>query len=296
MSELSPEVDYKPTSRDYFYLMKFRVTKILLISSLYDAFTLEEEGLLMEQISSEYRDLALSSPPQVVRVSTGKEALEELRHGRYDLVITMSQVIDLDPCEFCAEACALQPDIPVVLLAARPEEFPMFRRVEDRKGIDKVFYWTGDSTLFLAITKYIEDKANVTADSRLGTVKAILVIEDSPMDYSAFLPVLYTEVMRQTQALIAEGLNEQEKWFRKKSRPKILLAETFDEARVLYERYKKSLLGIITDVTYPRGGKIEEEAGFQFIDEVVDEDIPILAQSRQGRHRQRADQLGISFR
>jgi len=47
-----------------------------------------------------------------------------------------------------------------------------------RKGIDKVFYWTGDSALFLAITKYIEDKANVTADSRLGTVKAILVIED----------------------------------------------------------------------------------------------------------------------
>ncbi|MGD8629028.1 MAG: PEP/pyruvate-binding domain-containing protein, partial [bacterium] len=291
-----PEADHRPTSRDYFYLMKFRVTKILLISSLYDAFTLEEEGLLMEQISSEYRDLALSSPPQVVRVSTGEEALRELRHGRYDLVITMSQVVDLDPCKFCAEACSLQPDIPVVLLAAGPDEFPVFRSIEDRKGIDKVFYWTGDSTLFLAITKYIEDKANVTADSRLGTVKAILVIEDSPMDYSAFLPVLYTEVMRQTQALIAEGLNEQEKWFRKKSRPKILLAETFDEARTLYEKYKKSLLGIITDVTYPRDGKVVEDAGFQFIEEVVDEDLPILVQSRQSEHKKKADRMGVSFR
>jgi hypothetical protein len=291
-----PEVDYKPTSRDYFYLMKFKVTKILLISSLYDAFTLEEEGLLMEQISSEYRDLALSSPPQVVRVSTGEEALEELRHGRYDLVITMSQVVDVDPCEFCTDACKLQPDIPVVLLVAGPEEFPVFRSVEDRKGIDKVFYWTGDSTLFLAITKYIEDRTNITADSRLGTVKAILVIEDSPMDYSTFLPLLYTEVMRQTQALIAEGLNEQEKWFRKKARPKILLAETFDEARMLYQKHKKSLLGIITDVTYPREGSVVKDAGFQFIDEVVDEDLPILVQSRQSEHRQRADKIGVSFR
>jgi hypothetical protein len=291
-----PEVDYRPTSRDYFYLMKFRVTKILLISSLYDAFTLEEEGLLMEQISSEYRELALSSPPQVVRVSTGEEALEELRHGRYDLVITMSQVVDVDPCEFCTEACKLQPDIPVVLLVAGSEEFHVFRSVEDRRGIDKVFYWTGDSTLFLAITKYIEDKTNITADSKLGTVKAILVIEDSPLDYSTFLPLLYTEVVRQTQALIAEGLNEQEKWFRKKARPKILLAETFDEARVLYERHKKSLLGIITDVTYPREGKAVKDAGFQFIDEVVDEDLPILVQSRQSEHRQRADEIGVSFR
>ncbi len=291
-----PEVDHRPTYRDYFYLMKFKVTKILLISSLYDAFTLEEEGLLMEQISSEYRDLALSSPPQVVRVSTGEEALAELRQGRYDLVITMSQVVDLDPCEFCAQACTLQPDVPVVLLAAGPEEFPLFQSVEERKGIDKVFYWTGDSSLFIAIIKYVEDKANVTADTEIGTVKAILVIEDSPMDYSAFLPVLYTEVMGQTRALIAEGLCEREKWFRKKSRPKILLAETFEEARDLYERYKKSLLGIITDVTYPRGGKVEEDAGFQFIDEVVDEDIPVLIQSRQSHHRRRADQLGISFR
>lgn len=250
----------------------------------------------MEQISSEYRDLALSSPPQVVRVATGEEALAELRQGRYDLVITMSQVVDLDPCEFCSQAFTVQPDVPVVLLAAGPEELQVFRNVEDRKGIDKVFYWTGDSSLFIAITKYVEDKANVAADTKLGTVKAILVIEDSPIDYSAFLPVLYTEVMRQTQALIAAGLNEQEKWFRKKSRPKVLLAESFDEARQLYERYKKNLLGIITDVAYPRGGKIEEDAGFQFIEEVVDEDLPILIQSHRGEHKRRADQLGVSFR
>lgn len=290
------DADYRPAFVDFYYLMKWKVTKILLVSSLYDAFTLEEEGLLTEQISGEYRDLALSSPPQVVRVPSGEQALRELKQGRYDLVITMSQIADLDPCEFCRRAKDVQHGIPVVLLATDPDEATMFLAGAERKGLDKVFYWTGDATLFLAITKYVEDKANIVADTVHEMVKAILVIEDSPMDYSTFLPILYTEIMKQTQALIAEGLNEQEKWFRKKARPKVLMAETFEEAESLYNTYRKHLLGIITDVTYPRGDRLEDAAGFQFIEEVVSDDIPVLIQSRHPEHRKRADELNIPFR
>jgi CheY-like chemotaxis protein len=289
------DIDYRPTFRDFYYLMKWKVTKILLVSSLYDAFILEEERLLTDQISGEYRDLALSSPPQVVHVPSAEEALRELEQGRYDLVITMSQIVDLDPCEFCRQAKTAQNDIPVVLLATSPDDTLMSSEREKRSGIDKVFYWTGDSALFLAITKYVEDKANIVADTEHGVVKAILVIEDSPMDYSTFVPILYTEIMKQTQALIAEGLNEQEKWFRKKARPKILLAETFEEAEGLYGTHGKSLLGIITDVTYPRGGRLEDGIGFQFIRDIVSDDIPVLLQSRHLEYKKEADRLGIPF-
>jgi CheY-like chemotaxis protein len=294
-SPVDPAIDRKPTFGDFYNLMRFKVTKILLVSSLYDAFTLEEDGLLIEQISEEYHDLALSSPPQVVRVPSGADALRELRNGRYDLIITMSQVIDLDPCEFCRQARHIQEGIPVVLLATSPEDAPIFERPDARHVIDKVFYWTGDSALFLAIIKYVEDRANIEADTAYDVVKAILVIEDSPLDYSSFLPILYTEIMRQTHALIAEGLTEQEKWFRKKARPKILLAETFEEARELYTSYRKDLLAIITDVTYPRSGRIEDEAGFQFIEEIVEQDIPVLIQSHHSAHREGADRLGMPF-
>ena len=205
------ESDHRPTFRDFYYLMKSKVTKILLVSSLYDAFILEEDGLLMEQISDTYSDLALSSPPQVVRVPSGAEALKELGQGRYDLVITMSQIVDLEPCEFCRQVREIKKEIPIVLLATATDDISVFTRPQEREGIDKVFYWTGDSALFLAITKYVEDKMNVVADTEHGMVKILLVIEDSPMDYSSFLPILYTEIMKQTQALIAEGLNEQEK-------------------------------------------------------------------------------------
>jgi hypothetical protein len=290
------DAEHRPTFRDFYYLMKWKVTKILLVSSLYDAFTLEEEGLLTEQISGEYQELALSSPPQVVRVPSGEQALRELGQSRYDLVITMSQVVDLDPCEFCGQARHIQHDVPVVLLATTPDEVSMFLAGEEHRRFDRAFYWTGDATLLLAIIKCVEDKRNIVADTQHGVVKVILVIDDSPMDYSSFLPTLYTEIMKQTQALIAEGLNEQEKWFRKKARPKILLAETFEEAEEIYKTFGDHLLGIITDVTYPRASKLEEEAGFQFIEQVVRKDIPVLVQSRLEGHRKRADELGIPFR
>jgi CheY-like chemotaxis protein len=289
------EGDYRPTFRDFYDLMKFKVTKILLVSSLYDAFTLEEDGLLIDQISDKYEDLSLSSPPQVVRVPSGAEALRELRQGRYDLVITMSQVIDLDPYEFCSQVRAIREGVPIVLLATSTDNASIYLRPENRGDIDKVFYWTGDSALFLAITKYVEDKMNVAADTAHGMVMALLVIGDSPIDYSRFLPVLYTEIMKQTQALIAEGLNEQEKWFRKKARPKILLAETFEEAEEIYRKYRAHILGIITDATYPRGGTIQDTAGFQFVAEVVHEDIPVLIQSSRQEDQEESEQLGHTF-
>jgi hypothetical protein len=289
------EMDYKPTFHDLYHLMKFKVTKILLVSSFYDAFILEEEGLLTEQISGEYQDLALSSPPQVVRVRSGREALSELRLGRYDLIITMSQIADLDPYEFGKKAKEIRGDVPVVLLATDPGALSIFYKPGGAPGIDKVFYWTGDAALFLVITKYVEDRANIEADSKHGVVKAVLIIEDSPIDYSGFLPVIYTEIMKQTQALIEVGLNEQEKWFRKKARPKILLAETFEQGKELYDKYRNHLLGIITDVSYRRGGQLREDAGFQFVEEVVDEDIPVLMQSSQPEHSERAERLNLPF-
>ena len=51
--------DYQPIFHSFYDLMKFKVTNILLVSSLYDAFILEEESLLSEQISGEYKDLEL---------------------------------------------------------------------------------------------------------------------------------------------------------------------------------------------------------------------------------------------
>ncbi len=286
--------DFRTNLHRSFNLMKFQIGRILLVSSLYDAFTLEEEGLLSEQISGKYEDMALSSPPRISRVSTGEEALLELKERNYDLIITMPRLIDTDPFEFGNRAKELQPDIPVVLLVMDRSDIPTFYRLGHHDNIDKIFYWNGDSTLFMAIIKYVEDMKNAERDTETGLVQIILVVEDSPRYYSIFLPSIYMEIVHQTQSLIAEGLNDHEKVFRKRARPKILLAENYEEAMDIYRKYKEHILCIITDVSYTRNGTRDEEAGFKLLDE-LDPNVPVLIQSSHAEYRAKAKELGKVF-
>jgi len=92
--------DSELLSQMFHTLMPFKVREILLVSSLYDAFIIEEEGLISEMVVGEYGQLHLSSPPRVTRVSSGKNALSKVEKNKYDLVITMSKNIGMDPFEF----------------------------------------------------------------------------------------------------------------------------------------------------------------------------------------------------
>jgi hypothetical protein len=292
--DTSLDGDYEPRFIGYHDLMRFKIREILLVSSLYDAFTLEEDGVLSEQLFGEYKDLELTSPPRVIRVSSAKEALKELKERTYDLVITMTHLIDESPAEFGKKIKELQPGIPVVLLVTDVADLQHYHNPELLEGIDRVFFWTGDSRLFLAIVKYFEDRVNVDTDTKKGLVRIILVIEDSSRYYSMFLPLIYTEIMDQTQHLVLQGLNEHEKLLRRRGRPKILLARTYEEAEELYNKYRKYILAIITDVNYPHNGEMEKEAGFKFV-EGVDQDIPILLQSTKTKYHIKADELGFKF-
>jgi hypothetical protein len=75
---------------------------------------------------------------------------------------------------------------------------------------------------------------NAEHDTKLGDVRVMLLVENSVRFYSTYLPLIYTEVMKLTQALIADGLNLMHRLLRMRARPRILLAETFEEAWSLY--------------------------------------------------------------
>ncbi|MCK4717326.1 MAG: hypothetical protein KAT70_01560, partial [Thermoplasmata archaeon] len=278
----------------YHDLMRFRVRDILLVASLYDAFILEEDGRLSEQLYGEYKDLDLSSPPRITRVSTPEEAFEELRMRRYDMVVTMTKLVDMDPFKFGKTVKEHQHGIPVILLVTDISDLGRFHNPGHYGSVDKVFFWSGDSALLLAIPKYVEDMVNVGPDTEEGMVGVLLVIENSARYYSMFLSLIYSEIMRQTQSLVSDSLNDHEKLLRRRARPKIILAETFEEGLVKYNLYKEHMLGVITDVTYPRDGKDDEEAGFRFI-EAVDTDIPILLQSSHAEHGDRAAKMNVPF-
>lgn len=288
--------DYEPQFGIFHDLMTYRVREILLVSSFYDAFVLEEDGGLSERIFSEYIEMNLRYIPRITRVSNAEEAFEALKEYSYDLVITMTRLADMNLVEFGRQVKELKPGMPIILLTYEWVTVDLLIRLRETKAIDKVFYWTGDTRILLAIIKYIEDLKNVDRDAKLG-VRVILIIEDSPKYYSQFLPIIYTEIMTQTRLLISEGVNDLHRLLRMRARPKILMAETYEDGMKLYKKYKKKLLGVISDVRYPRKNKIDDEAGFRLSRKMRREipDLPFLLQSSNQDNRDIAYKNGLDF-
>ncbi|KUO69660.1 MAG: phosphoenolpyruvate synthase [Clostridia bacterium BRH_c25] len=288
--------EHSPQFSRYHDLMRFRVREILLVSTPYDAFVLEEDGRLSEQIFSEFLDLNLQFAPRIKRVSSAEEAFTTLKKRMYDLIITMPHISDMDPLEFGRRIKQTYRGKPVVMLTYDTVSNDIIEEIRKSRVIDRVFYWSGDSKIFLAIIKYVEDRFNVDHDSKLG-VQGILVIDDSPWYYSQFLPIIYTEVVKQTRYLISHAVNELHRNLRMRARPKILLAETYEEAEDIIRRYRNNLLGIISDVGFPKDGKRNKSAGFELACRIKKEitDLPVLLQSGEASNAEKARELNIAF-
>lgn len=278
-------------------LMSFRVREILLVSSLYDSFILEEDGHMYEQIITEYMDLNLSHAPGITRVSSGREALE-LAQGEkhFDLIIVTLNIGDMRATEFAGKISEAGLEIPIVLLTFDRRELRSLQP-QDYARFEKTFIWQGDFRILIAIIKFIEDQMNLEADTKLIGVQAIIVVEDNVAFYSSYLPMIYTEVLRHHQNLLTEGMNMAHKLLRMRARPKILLCNTYEQAMDYYHEYQDVILGVISDIEFPREGKKDPEAGLKLTREIRAShfDVPILLQSDSEDLKNTADKLGVSF-
>ena len=283
--------------------MAKRVRRILLVCNNYDSFALEEDGRIDVQIAQEYAELNLSNPPAIVRAETTREALTLVEQGeRFDLIITMYSVGELDVFDFAKAAKQILPDCPVVLLSAFSKE--IYHRIElhDRSDIDYFFTWNNSTDLIIAIIKLIEDRMNAPHDILDEGVRAILLVEDSVRYYSTYLPLLYKLVLHQNSIAIRDALNEKQQLMRKRARPKMLLATCYDEAVELYKRYGKNMIGVISDIGFVlhKGDPSSEEkldAGLDLC-RLIREDnptMPFLMQSSQESMRSVARQLKVGF-
>ena len=69
-----------------------------------------------------------------------------------------------------------------------------------------------------------------------------------------------------------------------RARPKILLAETYEDGMELFECYERNVLGIISDVRFPKNGVIDGAAGFTLCSTIrrKNPDMPFLLLSAEG--------------
>ncbi|HTX88332.1 MAG TPA: PEP/pyruvate-binding domain-containing protein [Bacteroidales bacterium] len=287
-------------NRDLYHdLMPFKVKEILLVANLYDAYSIEKEGRFSEHVLGEFYQLSLSTMPRITGVSSTEEVIAQLDNKHYDLVIIMMGVDKQFPVELSQKIKNKFQYIPVFLLLNSNTDIALFENNPDSLiWIDRVFVWNGDSKIFFAMINYLEDKINVENDTRIGMVRAILLVEDSFKYYSLYLPMLYNIVLEQTKHIIEDvTTDELYRILRLKARPKILLASTYEEAMYIFNRYKEYILCLISDVSFKKDGKLNGTAGFSLVGQMRKEikDLPIILQSSNDENANTAYELQCSF-
>ena len=284
-------------------LINFRIRKILMICSNYDAFILEEDGQIENQIYKEYLDLNLTNPPKFVWVQTSAEAREVLNTVvGIDMVMCMYNVGDKDILKLASDLKTERPNLPFVLLTHFSKEVYRRLAMQNTSAIDYMFSWHGNADLIVAIVKLFEDLKNSEHDINNVGVQAILLVEDNVRYYSTYLPELYKMILKQSAEFLKETLNEQQRKVMKRSRPKILLATNLEDAMSMYDKYKSNLLGVISDVGFAvhkdEGiDKEKQDAGIDLVKHIRKDDpmMPILLQSSQESYAAVAEELNVGF-
>ena len=278
-------------------LMLHRIHEILLVASPYDAFILEEDGRLTQQILYEYLGMNLSYAPRVWHAKNAKTGLKQLAERSYDLVIVMMRIADMDPITFGERVKKSYPDKPVILLAFDESEISMLPQKRLLKTIDRVYIWSGNANVFPAIIKNIEDKMNIERDYRIAGIRSIVMVEDNPRYYSIVLPLIYRTALSHARSLISRSLSDTDRLLLFRARPKILLASNYEEAIEIYNKYRHNILGFISDIQFPKNKKLNESAGLDLARHIRenDSDMPIVLQSTNPENEMAAKNADTTF-
>jgi len=288
------------TKKDPFEdLMLKHIYNLILICSEYDQFLIEEDGRVEEELFREYTQLGLSNPPKITHARTVQDVLDLLSTNKFDLVVTMLELGKTSVLELSESIKKKYPAIPVVALSPSPgHRVSQDIKLRNVPAVDALYYWQGNANIFLAMVKSLEDKMNAQHDANsTAEVPVIILVENSVRFYSSYLPILYTCIIQQTRLSMSEGLNPWATALRMRGRPKILLAQNYEEAIALYTTFRGHVLGIITDIAFDRNGEADAEAGLRFCEHVRSEnaDMPILLQSTKFDFAQEAIERDAAF-
>ena len=280
-------------------LMKFKVREILLVATLYDTYILENEDRFFEQAMGEIYHLSLSSLPRITGVTSPQAAMQILKEREFDFVVLMVGLDTRGPIRLSERIKQRNPDMKVYLLLNNNSKLGQIENERQAiPSIDRTFIWNGDSKIFFAMVKLLEDSENVENDTNVGLVRVILLVEDSARYYSRYLPMLYTLVFEQTQELIADAnTNELDKISRMRARTKVILATNYEEAISSFLKYQDYLACVISDVKFQRGGLTDDTAGISFLKYVHSHrsELPTILQSSDSMFEKNAVGLKATF-
>jgi len=259
---------------------EYKIKKILLLSSSFDYFLLEEEGRLNSLFLEWCKFSEDENPPTVVHIETGKELFEKIKKEHYDLIIIFNKPKDTD-VKTISNEIKERTDTPVSLLY---NDISEIKKIADdtKTKIDKFFTWNGDGKIILSIVQFFEDKKNLEDISNIDKKNCVLLIEDSIQHYSSYLTLISEGICNYLKKIMRDELSCEQKTLRFKKRPFILHADTFEEGKKLYETYKNDLLFVITDNYLINNGE-KNQIGLDIANKIAEEkpDLSTLIQSSE---------------
>jgi len=286
-------------TRDIYHdLMPFKVKEILLISNLYDAFSVEREGRFSEIMLHDYGVMNLTFLPRITGVSSEVEAFEQLERVHFDMIIFMVGLDKKMPVHLGRKIKSSYPNTSIFFLLNSDSDINYFQHSDLAGCYDKLFTWNGESKIFFAMIKYLEDIKNLEPDSKLAAIRLILLVEDDPKYYSKYVTHLYRIIFAQTSKLVNElSADDLFKVLKLRVRPKLILATNFEEAMNYYKKYKEHLYCLITDVRFQKNGQFHENAGIELVKEIRAENpmLSVIIQSSERENMKLANALQTDF-
>ncbi len=290
-------------------LMPYRIKNIMMISSLYDSFVFETDGLLSEQIAEDFKLLNLTILPNIVHCSTPNEVFnyfeqmkerefEDLSFPLIDLIIIQFSSMKKFALDLLLALQEKVPEIPIIGLISGSADLLYLENHQEELSLVKDFYfWNGNSKLFLAIIKQWEDKVNFFNDNEICQIPVILLVETYIPYYSKFLPLLYEEIMSLNRHIIKTVHFDFNKTLYMRSRPRVFLYHSYDEASSFIAKHSKNIIGIISNVNYRYQGVVYHEDGLRLAkySKTLNAYIPILIQSFNSKYQKMAQEIGAEF-
>ena len=283
---------------NFLNLMKFKVHEILLISSIYDAYMIQHEGSIDENISQQFKRLGLVIPPRITLVAEEDEALRLAKSGKFDLVLNMMRVGKKTSFDLTRKIKETVPDLPILLLLNNLS-YSNYKKYYSgpSKFFDEIFIWNSDPQIFVTMIKMIEDMKNVEHDTEVGNVAVTLLVETSQNFFSRFLTICYTQAIKIIREMIYAERNDMNKIIRRRMRPKFIVAHSYEQAISLYQKYHQYINCVMTNVDYSDENNQDIHGGYRLAKTLreIDPDLAILLQSADEDNRALAQMINAEF-
>ncbi len=266
------------------------IRNILIHSTQYDYFVLEEEGRLRSLFSSTYGRLERGYIPRITRVEDLDTIISSIDDDEVDLLVIFNMMGPDGVLDLATSVKRARPDLPVIYVGRDTQELERAAAQEITRTLDWIFTWSGDGEIFLHITQLLEDRIHGDQAMYDHEPGKILIMGGSPRFYTHLLSQAFEAIREHMECIIREELSPRQRSDRIRHRPQVVIARTLEEAALFHQRYRDDLLCVLIDI---RMGS--NEGGFLPPWPVGENTVPMVALSSSLGDEVLAKELGAAF-